>query len=218
MSLTAPVVLQSLHDELVTRLRQAIVDGTLAPGAKVPERALCEQLAVSRTPLREALKVLAYEGLISLETNRGARVSTVMMEELEATFPVIAVLEGLAGKLACANASDDAIAWLETLHDDMFRHYEAGDKGAYFQSNRDIHSALFAAAGNPVLSQQYAILSSRIERARLLANLSTERWAEAVSEHRAIIDAAKKRDGVVLSNLLISHVNNKLSALKRAVG
>jgi len=218
MSLTAPVVRQSLHDELVTRLRQAIVDGTLAPGAKVPERALCEQLAVSRTPLREALKVLAYEGLISLETNRGARVSTVMMEELEATFPVIAVLEGLAGKLACANASDDAIAWLETLHDDMFRHYEAGDKGAYFQSNRDIHSALFTAAGNPVLSQQYAILSLRIERARLLANLSTERWAEAVSEHRAIIDAAKKRDGVVLSNLLISHVNNKLSALKRAVG
>ena len=217
MSLTAPVVLQSLHDELVTRLRQAIVDGTLAPGAKVPERALCEQLAVSRTPLREALKVLAYEGLISLETNRGARVSTVMMEELEATFPVIAVLEGLAGKLACANASDDAIAWLETLHDDMFRHYEAGDKGAYFQSNRDIHSALFAAAGNPVLSQQYAILSSRIERARLLANLSTERWAEAVSEHRAIIDAVKKRDGMVLSSLLNSHINNKLSALKRAV-
>jgi DNA-binding GntR family transcriptional regulator len=218
MSLTAPVVRQSLHDELVTRLRQAIVDGTLVPGAKVPERALCEQLAVSRTPLREALKVLAYEGLITLEVNRGARVSTVMMEELEATFPVIAVLEGLAGKLACANAPDDAIAWLETLHDDMFRHFEAGDKGAYFQSNRDIHSALFAAAGNPVLSQQYAILSSRIERARLLANLSTERWAEAVSEHRAIIDAVKNRDGVMLFNLLISHVNNKLSALKRAVG
>lgn len=216
MSLTAPVVRQSLHDELVTRLRQAIVDGTLAPGAKVPERALCEQLAVSRTPLREALKVLANEGLITLEANRGARVSTVMIEELEATFPVIAVLEGLAGKLACDNASDDAITLLETLHDDMFRHYEAGDKGAYFQSNRDIHSALFEAAGNPVLSQQYAILSSRIERARLIANLSSERWAEAVSEHRAIIRAVKKRDGVVLSSLLNSHVNNKLLALKRA--
>lgn len=217
MSLTAPLVRQSLHDELVTRLRQAIVDGTLKPGAKVPERELCEQLGVSRTPLREALKVLANEGLIMLESNRGARVSSVTMEELEAVFPVIAVLEGLAGKLACENASDDQIAQLTSLHLDMSGHYEAGDKAAYFQSNRDIHNALFVAAGNPVLSQHYAMLSSRIERARLLANVSTQRWAEAVNEHRAIIDAIEKRDGERLCRLLNSHLNNKLSALKRVI-
>jgi DNA-binding GntR family transcriptional regulator len=217
MQLTAPLMRQSLHDELVTRLRQAIVDGTLEAGAKVPERALCEQLGVSRTPLREALKVLANEGLISLEPNRGARVSSVTMEELEATFPVIAVLEGLAGKLACAQASDADIARIVALHDEMFRCYEANDKGAYFRANRDIHNALFEAAGNPVLSQQYATLSSRVERARLLANVSTERWAEAVGEHRTIVDAIARRDGALLCKLLESHLNNKLAALKRGM-
>jgi DNA-binding GntR family transcriptional regulator len=215
MRLTAPLVRQSLHDELVTRLRQAIVDGTLEADAKVPERALCEQLGVSRTPLREALKVLASEGLITLEPNRGARVSSVTMEELDATFPVIAVLEGLAGKLACAQASDTEIAQIVTLHDEMFKSYEAGDRGAYFRANRAIHSALFTAAGNPVLSQQYATLSSRVERARLLANLSTERWAEAVAEHRQIVEAIVRRDGALLCKILESHLNNKLAALRR---
>ena len=130
MNLSTPLARPSLHEELVKRLRQAIVEGSLEPGAKVPERELCENLGVSRTPLREALKVLANEGLVILESNRGARISNVTMEELEAAFPVIAVLEGLAGELACERATDDEIAQIVARHHDMFRHYDAGDRPA----------------------------------------------------------------------------------------
>ncbi|MEM8580389.1 MAG: GntR family transcriptional regulator [Pseudomonadota bacterium] len=217
MNLSTPLTRPSLHEELVKRLRQAIVEGSLEPGAKVPERELCENLGVSRTPLREALKVLANEGLIVLESNRGARISNVTMEELEAAFPVIAVLEGLAGELACRLATDDEIDQIVTLHHDMFRYYEAGDRPAYFQANHDIHAALMTVARNPVLTQHYAMLSSRVERARLLANVSESRWAEAVEEHREILDAVKCRDGQRLSDLLKAHLNNKLVALKASL-
>ncbi|MEL7211118.1 MAG: GntR family transcriptional regulator [Pseudomonadota bacterium] len=217
MNLSTPLARPSLHEELVARLRQAIVEGALEPGAKVPERELCETLGVSRTPLREALKVLANEGLVTLESNRGARISKVTMEGLEDAFPVIAVLEGLAGELACKVASDEQIAQIVARHEDMFRHYEAGDRPAYFKANHDIHSALMTAACNEVLSQHYAMLSARVERARLLANVSDSRWAEAVEEHREIVKAIKARDGARLSDLLRRHLNNKLSALKKAL-
>jgi DNA-binding GntR family transcriptional regulator len=217
MNLSTPLTRPSLHDELVTRLRQAVVEGVLAPGSKIPERELCENLGVSRTPLREALKVLATEGLVVLEPNRGARISEITMEEMEAAFPVIAVIEGLAGKLACERASDAEIAAIVSRHDDMFRAYDAGDRSGYFKANRAIHDALMAAARNPVLEHHYAMLSYRVERARLLANISEARWAEAVEEHRAIVLAIKARDGEHLSALLTAHLNNKLSALKRAL-
>ncbi|MEL6511153.1 MAG: GntR family transcriptional regulator [Pseudomonadota bacterium] len=217
MNLSTPLSRPSLHEELVTRLRQAIVDGTLQPQAKVPERELCEQLGVSRTPLREALKVLANEGLIVLESNRGARVSNVTMEELEAAFPVVAALEGLAGELACAKASDAEIDQLVARHHDMFRCYENGDRPGYFKANRDIHNTLFEAARNPVLSQHYTMVSSKVERARLLANVSDSRWAQAVEEHRGLLKAIQARDGARLSALLNTHLNNKFAALKKAI-
>ncbi|ABD54081.1 GntR family transcriptional regulator [Jannaschia sp. CCS1] len=217
MNLSTPLSRPSLHEELVTRLRQAIVQGALEPGVKVPERELCENLGVSRTPLREALKVLANEGLVVLESNKGARISKVTMEQLEDAFPVIAVLEGLAGELACKLATDQEIADLVARHDDMFQHYKSGDRPAYFQANRDIHAGLMAAARNEVLTQHYAMLSSRVERARLLANMSDIRWAEAVEEHRSIVKAIEARDGTRLSSLLRTHLNNKLAALRKAL-
>jgi DNA-binding GntR family transcriptional regulator len=216
MNLSTPLARPSLHDELVTRLRQAVVEGVLEPGAKIPERELCESLGVSRTPLREALKVLASEGLVVLEPNRGARISPITMEELEAAFPVIAVLEGLAGELACARATDAEIAAIVARHDDMFRAFDAGDRQSYFKANRDIHGALFAAARNPVLEHHYAMLSARVDRARLLANVSDTRWADAVAEHRIIVEAVAQRDGARLRELLEMHLNNKLASLKKA--
>ena len=164
MNLSTPLSRLSLHEELVMRLRQAIVDGTLEPQAKVPERELYEQLGVSCTPLREALKVLANEGPIILESNRGARVSNVAVEELEAAFPVVAVLEGLAGELACAKATDDEVAQLVDRHHDMFRHYDGGDRPDYFKAKRDTHNMLFETARNPVLTQHYTMAPIRSDR------------------------------------------------------
>lgn len=216
MTLSVPLSRPSLHEELVERLRSAIVEGQLKPGAKVPERELCEGLGVSRTPLREALKVLAREGLVVLSPNRGARVAAVTLEEFADTFPVIGALERLAGEIACLRATDTEIARIVRMHDALFAHYEAGDRPAYQEVNRAIHEAIVAAARNRVLAQQYEILAAGAKRARTLANMSDERWAQAVDEHRGIVAALGARDGLRLGRLMEEHIANKLAALRRS--
>lgn len=217
MNLAKPISRPSLHEELVDRVRELIIEGTLEPGTKIPEKDLCQTFGVSRTPMREALKVLANEGLAVLEPNRGAWVSTVTMEELQETFPVIAALERLAGELACQAASEEQIAYVRTRHDDMVRCFETRDRQAYFKANQDIHDGILAAAGNDILTQHHKVLASRVKRARFLANISDERWQQAVSEHERIIVALEARDGPALGALLSDHLGNKFSALKSRI-
>ena len=113
---------KTLHEQLVERLREIILEGGLEAGAKIPERELCERLGVSRTPMREALKVLASEGLVSLVPNRGAVVRGLTREDIDDLFPLIGALEALAGELACERISDSEIAAIERLHADMVAH------------------------------------------------------------------------------------------------
>src|SRR5579859_6019449 len=110
----------SLHDEILSRLRDHIVEGNIPDGGRVPERQLCEMLGISRTPLREALKVLAAEGLIELLPNRGARVRQLSERDLAELFDVMGGLEALAGRLACETISDAEIAEIERLHYEMY--------------------------------------------------------------------------------------------------
>ncbi|MEM1077949.1 MAG: GntR family transcriptional regulator [Pseudomonadota bacterium] len=214
MNLAKPITRPSLHAELVDRVRELIIEGTLEPGTKIPEKDLCESFGVSRTPMREALKVLANEGLAVLEPNRGAWVSTVTMEELEATFPVIAALERLAGELACAAATDAQISEIRSHHEDMVACFSTRNRQEYFRANQDIHDGILAAAGNEVLSQHHKVLASRVKRARFLANISDERWQQAVQEHEGIIAALEARDGAELGQRLSEHLANKFTALK----
>lgn len=199
----------SLHIELVNRLQSMIVDGKLLPGSKVPEKDLCEQFGVSRTPLREALKVLAADGLISLEPNRGAWVSKVTLEELREVFPVMGALEALSGELACANITDEQIAYVRDLHNEMVQHFKDENLDAYFQVNQKIHEAILEAADNATLSTQYRSLASRIRRARYLANMSQERWQQAIEEHERILEALENREGEKLADILKRHLKNK---------
>ncbi|MCP5080817.1 MAG: GntR family transcriptional regulator [Alphaproteobacteria bacterium] len=205
---------RSLHDELVERLRTLIVEGTLEPGLKVPERDLCEQFEVSRTPMREALKVLAADGLVTLTPNRGAWVSKLTLPELEEVFPVMGALEALSGELACARISDKQVAAVRKLHDRMVVHYEAGELDAYFAVNQQIHEAILEAADNETLSAQYRSLSTRIRRARYVANMTAERWAQAVDEHEQILNALEARDAGRLANILRQHLSNKFATVK----
>ncbi|WP_425092943.1 GntR family transcriptional regulator [Tropicimonas sp. S265A] len=214
MNLSKPIARPSLHEELVDRVRELIIEGELEPGTKIPEKELCENFGVSRTPMREALKVLANEGLAVLEPNRGAWVSTVTMEELEETFPVLAALERLGGELACAHGTETEIAFVRERHDDMVRHFTARDRQPYFKANQDIHDGILRAAGNPVLTQHHRVLASRAKRARFLANISDERWSQAVAEHEEIITALEARDGPRLGQILSDHLTNKLAALR----
>jgi DNA-binding GntR family transcriptional regulator len=205
---------RSLHDELTERLRTLITRGDLAPGEKVPEKDLCKQFGVSRTPLREALKVLASEGIVTLRPNRGAMVSALTTEELEEVFPVMGALEALSGEIACKRITEREVQTIRKLHEAMVQHWKNGELQPYFRLNQRIHEAILEATRNDTLKSIYRGLSGRILSARYIANMSPERWAKAVEEHEAILKALDGRDGAKLSRILKAHLANKLATVK----
>lgn len=210
----APITRRALHDEVVQRLRDMIVEGELMPGERVPEREVCERFGISRTPLREALRFLASEGLVDLQHNRGARISRLTPESVDEMFQVMEVLEGLAGRLAATRATDAQIALIEELQAQIVGYHARGELAGYFRPNQRIHECIVEAAGNPFLTNIYRALSVRIRRARYMANLSQERWDQAVAEHEQILSALKDRDGIKLEQLLREHLRHKAQVVR----
>src|SRR5882757_8396956 len=204
----------SLHGEILTRLRDHIVEGNIPDGGRVPERQLCAMFGISRTPLREALKVLASEGLVELLPNRGARVRQLSEHDLGELFDVMGGLEGLAGRLACENITDEEIAEIERLHYEMYGFYLHRDMHSYFHVNQLIHHKIVEASRNAVLTSTYANFAGRIRRVRYSANFARkrERWGEAMREHEMILDALRRRAGSELSDILFHHLRNKQTA------
>jgi DNA-binding GntR family transcriptional regulator len=204
----------SLHDEILARLRDHIVEGNIPDGSRVPERQLCAMFGISRTPLREALKVLASEGLVDLLPNRGARVRQLSEHELRELFDVMGGLEGLAGRLACENITEEEIAEIERLHYEMYGSYLHRDMHAYFRTNQLIHQKIVEGSRNGALLAAYANFAGRIRRVRYSANFARkrERWGEAMREHEMILDALRRRAGSELSDILFRHLRNKQTA------
>jgi DNA-binding GntR family transcriptional regulator len=204
----------TLHGEILAKLRDFIVEGNLSAGARIPERQLCEMFGISRTPLREALKVLAAEGLVDLLPNRGARVRMLSEQDIHDLFDLMAGLEALAGRLACEAMTDAEISEIETLHHEMYAGYMRRDLPGYFQANQTIHQKIVDGARNKALSTAYRGYAGQIRRIRYAANLAKkrDRWGEAMREHEAILDALRRRDGVALSDILFLHLRNKQAA------
>lgn len=208
----------TLHADLLAGLRDLINQGDLEPGARVPERALCERFGVSRTPLREALKVLAAEGLIELRPNRGARIATLGDDHLFHLFEVIGMLEAEGGRLACARITPDALADIQGMHYRMQAHFLRRELPGYFAMNQQIHAAILHAAANPVLSATYVTLAGRITRARYMSNrMRPDRWKQAMDEHDAILAVLVQREGETLGMLLRQHLLNKRSIIMDAL-
>jgi DNA-binding GntR family transcriptional regulator len=201
----------SLHDEILTRLRDYIVEGNLPGDSRIPERQLCDMFSISRTPLREALKVLASEGLVELLPNRGARVRQLSDAELRELFDLMGGLESLAGRLACETISDEEISAIEKLHHEMYACFLRRDMQGYFRCNQLIHEGIVRSAGNSALSAVYAGVAGRIRRTRYAANMDRkrDRWGEAMREHEDILDALRRRAGGELSDILFQHLRNK---------
>jgi DNA-binding GntR family transcriptional regulator len=213
MQAITPIPRRPLHEEAVDRLRDLIVQGELAPGIRLNERLLCERLAISRTPLREALKLLAAEGLVELLPNRGAVVAPIDVQRLAETLAVMGALEALAGEAACLQAKPERIGEIRALHQRMLAMHARGDLAGYFRYNQAIHLAIVEAAGNAVLANTYRQLNANVRRARYMANLSRERWDAAVSEHEEILRALEARDVARLKKLLQDHLANKLASV-----
>ena len=208
------IVRRTLHHDVLERLRQMIFDGELSAGSKVRENDLCERFGVSRTPMREALKVLASEGLVRLTPNRGAVISELTLQDLEDAFPVMGALEALAGELACVHITDREIAEIRKLQDRMEECYEKRELAPYFELNQEIHSRILHAARNKTLIALAKSLGDRLRRARYVANISTTRWAQAIAEHAEILDTLEKRDGTKLGELMKTHLAHKLDTVR----
>lgn len=198
-----------LHDQVVGRLRQMLVEGRIAPGAKLNERELSEVLKVSRTPLREAIKMLAAEGLVELLPNRGAIAVELTEDDVRHTFEVMAGLEGLSGELAAQRITDAELAEIQALHFEMMAAYTRSDLSGYYRLNALIHSAINAAAKNPVLTTTYTQVNARLQALRFRSNQDGEKWKNAMREHGAMVDALLAHDGVAMRTVLVAHLNNK---------
>ena len=199
----------SLHDQVAARLRTMLIEGRIAPGAKLNERELCEQLHVSRTPLREAIKLLAAEGLVDLLPNRGAVAVKLDEDDVMHTFELLAMLEGMSGELAAQRVTDDERAEIRALHYEMLACYARRDLSGYYRINASIHRAINAAARNPVLASTYATVNARVQSLRFRTNQDDRKWKNAVKEHEAMIEALDARDAAALRDVLITHLQHK---------
>jgi len=201
-----PVVRHTLHDELVERIRDMIIEGQLEPGSRIHEGQLGLALGVSRTPLREALKFVTSEGLIDLVPGRGGIVRRLTPRDVRNMLDVLTALETLAGRLACRNATDEEIAGVRDLHDRMMDFYADRQRLEYYKLNQAIHSAIAALSGNDFLAATHASIQSRLKRIRFIGNETPDHWAGAVREHGEMIAALERRDEAALTEVLTRHV------------
>ena len=202
-----------LHEQVADRLRILLTEGSLAPGARLNERVLCEHLRVSRTPLREAFKVLAAERLIELHPNRGARVVALSRSDAEQLFELMAALEGLSGELAAQRRTPAELVEIRALHFEMLAAHARRDLPAYYGLNRMIHQAINRCARNDALAETYDSVNTRLQNLRFRSNFNHDKWDNAVQEHQAILDALQAGDGVALRSLLEAHLRNKRDAV-----
>jgi len=213
MSEVIAIPRQVLHQTVAVRLRQRIVEGQIAPGAKLNERELSEALQVSRTPLREAIKMLAAEGLVELLPNRGAVAAQLSEQDVVDTFEVIAGLEGQAGELAALRIDEAQLAELRALHYEMLAAYTRRDLSTYYRLNAQIHERINAAARNPVLAQTYRNVNARLQALRFRSNLDERKWQHAVAEHEQMLGLLARRDAPGLRALLVRHLEHKRDAV-----
>jgi DNA-binding GntR family transcriptional regulator len=201
------IVRGNLHDEVATVLRDMIMQDELPPGTRIPENDLCLQLGISRTPLREAIRVLASEGLVKPLPRRGAVVATPDPDEIQGLFYAIGAIESFSARLACVNLTSAEIDNIIKLHNRLMQ-LHASDKGnkEYFRVNLAIHQAIVRGTGNKFLAELHESLSARILRARFFVNMPQAAWNRAIKEHEQIAVAIKKRDAPRLSELLVQHM------------
>jgi DNA-binding GntR family transcriptional regulator len=204
---------QVLHQEVATRLRQRLVEGQIPPGAKLNERELSESLQVSRTPLREAIKMLAAEGLVELLPNRGAVAASLSAQDVADTFEVIAGLEGQSGALAAQRITPAELAEIQALHYEMLAAFTRRDLSTYYRLNAQIHTLINAAARNPVLTHTWRTVNARLQALRFRSNFDEAKWARAVDEHERMVALLAARDADGLHRLLVQHLEHKRDAV-----
>ena len=204
--LAAPLRLQVLD-----RLRQGIISGTLAPGARLTERELTEMLGVSRTVIREALRQLETEGLVANVPNKGPVVRELSLEEAKDLYSIRAVLEGFAARLFAENAREADFKTLEEAFEAVVTAYDSGDANRVLATKNDFYAILFESASSQTLSSMLNTLHARIWRWRALGlthpDRSPERSLESIGSLRAVLAAIRQRDGESAERIMREEAN-----------
>jgi len=208
------LVHNSLHEEVAAQLRDRIFAGELLPGTFLDEARLAEDLQISRTPLREALKVLTAEGLVRHEPRRGCFVNEVTEQDLDEIFPVLALLEGRCAREAALNATDTDLQELEALHDKLNRHAKARRINDYYSANFAIHEAVITLANNRWLALVIGDLRKIVKLARLQQLHAPGRLDQSLSEHMAVFAALKARDPEGAEAAMRTHLTRQRVALR----
>lgn len=205
---------RSLHDQVAGRVRDLIIEGVLKPGSRIDEARLIEELDVSRTPFREALRTLAAEGLVIVRPSKGSIVRKLTPEDVFSMLEVLGHLEKLAGQLACERASEDEISSLIELHERMMLHYRDRDRMPYYKLNQEFHSRLAALSKNETLREMQANIQARLKRIRYIGSEKPEYWAGAVNDHEEMVEALKVRDSIRLGNAMSIHLKRTWERVK----
>lgn len=200
---------RALHDAVVARLREMLIEGRIEPGAKLNERELSLKLRVSRTPLREAIKLLAAEGLVDLIPNRGAVAVKLTERDILMVFEMLAGLEAMSGELAAQRISAAQLAEIKALHYEMLACFARDDLSGYYRLNARIHLSINEAAGNPLLMKTYKEINARVQALRFRTNQNKSRWQQAVHEHEAMLQALETRDATAMRRILTEHLLHK---------
>lgn len=214
MNTSIAIMNRSLHDQVVSRVRDLIIEGILEPGSRIDESALIEELGVSRTPFREALRTLAAEGLVIVKPSKGSVVRKWTPSDVFSMLEVLGHLEQLAGELACERASEDEINDLIALHEEMLTYYKANDRMPYYKLNQEFHSRLTALSKNATLEEMQRNIQARLKRIRYIGNEKPDAWAGAVQDHEAMIVALKSKDGKKLGQAMAKHIKNTWDRVK----
>lgn len=204
----------SLHEQIVGMLRKMILEGRLLPGQHIDEKMLCEQFEISRTPLREALKVLNSEGLVDLLPNRGARVAGTSPHLVSECFDVVAGLERTAAEIAAHAASAEDLQTLRQVQEQMEQHHRANNEVDYFAVNDRAHTLVVEFSGNSILISMHARLMTKIRQARFAGLTVPNRWNESILEHREILEALVARDSARAGAAAMTHVMHTAQLFK----
>ncbi|MFY9129703.1 MAG: GntR family transcriptional regulator [Limnohabitans sp.] len=208
-----PIARTSLHAEVTARLRSLIVESFIKPGQRVPELEISKDMGVSRTPIREALKVLASEGLVELLPLRGAVVKSFSAKDAADMLEVMGMLESFAAQKAC-QAEQKRIDHVLAMHEKMKVLYTKGKRPEYFELNQKIHDALVDMADNESLSMVHNTLSKRMRSLRYSGNSTPDHWRGALDDHELIAQALGQRDAKKMKKAVEAHFEN---TIKRVV-
>lgn len=208
---------RTLQAEIISRLRDEIVEGVWEPGMRLQERVLCDRYGVSRSPLREACRVIAAEGLLELQPNRGAVVTRPTLTDAVEYMEIVTALQTLAIRRACDIATDEQLEAIATLHEKMRAASERNRVGQFFEFNNEVHKAIVRASGNSALVSMHEHADRHITRLQNLSGAKEASLVLSMDEHEAFIGALLRRDAKKAGAALAKHLGTVTEEIRKRI-